>query len=73
VQATQHATCTRLQWKILAMIVCAVCALMMFGLQVGKEVGYSIRFEDCTSASTKLKYMTDGMLLRYVMSVPLVN
>lgn len=38
----------------------------LFGTQVGKEVGYSIRFEDCTSTSTQLKYMTDGMLLRYV-------
>jgi ATP-dependent RNA helicase DHX8/PRP22 len=27
-------------------------------------VGYSIRFEDNTSAETVLKYMTDGMLLR---------
>lgn len=28
------------------------------------QVGYSIRFEDCTSPSTEIKYMTDGMLLR---------
>ena len=28
------------------------------------QVGYSIRFEDNTSAETVLKYMTDGMLLR---------
>ena len=34
------------------------------GKKVGNEVGYSIRFEDCTSERTKLKYMTDGMLLR---------
>jgi ATP-dependent RNA helicase DHX8/PRP22 len=27
-------------------------------------VGYSIRFEDCTSPETVIKYMTDGMLLR---------
>lgn len=27
---------------------------------LGMEVGYSIRFEDCSSPSTKLKYMTDG-------------
>jgi len=39
---------------------------LLFGSQVGKEVGYSIRFEDRTSTSTQLKYMTDGMLLRYV-------
>ena len=28
------------------------------------QVGYSIRFEDCTSPDTVIKYMTDGMLLR---------
>ena len=27
-------------------------------------VGYSIRFEDCTSKETVIKYMTDGILLR---------
>ncbi len=30
------------------------------GVKVGNEVGYSIRFEDCTSDKTVLKYMTDG-------------
>ena len=35
-----------------------------FGCRLGQEVGYSIRFEDCTSPETILKYMTDGMLLR---------
>jgi ATP-dependent RNA helicase DHX8/PRP22 len=34
------------------------------GCHVGEQVGYSIRFEDVTSADTKIKYMTDGMLLR---------
>lgn len=33
-------------------------------VELGKEVGYSIRFEDVTSHSTKIKYMTDGILLR---------
>jgi hypothetical protein len=28
------------------------------------QVGYAIRFEDCTSSDTVIKYMTDGMLLR---------
>jgi ATP-dependent RNA helicase DHX8/PRP22 len=35
-----------------------------FGCQLGEEVGYAIRFEDCTSSETVIKYMTDGMLLR---------
>lgn len=34
------------------------------GCRLGQEVGYTIRFEDCTSPDTKIKYMTDGMLLR---------
>ncbi|KAJ1988748.1 Pre-mRNA-splicing factor ATP-dependent RNA helicase PRP16 [Coemansia spiralis] len=33
-------------------------------VKLGEEVGYAIRFEDCTSKQTKLKYMTDGVLLR---------
>ncbi|GMT11324.1 hypothetical protein PFISCL1PPCAC_2621, partial [Pristionchus fissidentatus] len=35
-----------------------------FGCRLGQEVGYTIRFEDCTSNETIIKYMTDGMLLR---------
>ena len=34
------------------------------GCRLGEEVGYAIRFEDVTSQSTVIKYMTDGMLLR---------
>jgi pre-mRNA-splicing factor ATP-dependent RNA helicase DHX38/PRP16 len=32
--------------------------------ELGGKVGYSIRFEDCTSEWTLIKYMTDGILLR---------
>ena len=35
-----------------------------FGCRLGQEVGYTIRFEDCTSPETVIKYMTDGMLMR---------
>lgn len=31
---------------------------------LGGLVGYAIRFEDCTSKETQIKYMTDGVLLR---------
>ncbi|MGH0120321.1 UNVERIFIED_CONTAM: hypothetical protein FKN15_057223 [Acipenser sinensis] len=34
------------------------------GGNLGEEVGYAIRFEDCTSEQTVMKYMTDGILLR---------
>lgn len=33
-------------------------------VELGSTVGYSIRFEDCTSDKTVIKYMTDGVLLR---------
>eukprot|EP00958_Prasinococcus_capsulatus_P028412 scaffold6691_cov358-Prasinococcus_capsulatus_cf.AAC.19 len=32
--------------------------------RVARQVGYAIRFEDCTGPETVIKYMTDGMLLR---------
>ena len=34
------------------------------GCRLGQEVGYTIRFEDCTTTTTRIKYMTDGMLQR---------
>ncbi|GAW10245.1 pre-mRNA-splicing factor ATP-dependent RNA helicase PRP43 [Lentinula edodes] len=41
----------------------------MYTTSLGKQVGYSIRFEDMTEAGTTfLKYMTDGMLLREAMN-----
>ena len=39
-------------------------ALLQVGCRLGEEVGYAIRFEDCTGPETVIKYMTDGMLLR---------
>lgn len=40
------------------------------GCKLGEEVGYTIRFEDCTSPRTKIKYMTDGMLQREALLDP---
>ncbi|XP_060516896.1 pre-mRNA-splicing factor ATP-dependent RNA helicase PRP16 [Cylas formicarius] len=40
------------------------------GTQLGDEVGYAIRFEDCTSENTVIKYMTDGILLRESLREP---
>ena len=34
------------------------------------QVGYAIRFEDCTSSDTTIKYMTDGILLRETLAEP---
>ena len=55
--------------RVAAMSVAARVAEEM-GKKLGNEVGYSIRFEDCTSERTIVKYMTDGMLLREFLSEP---
>jgi|TARA_B110000240_G_scaffold50871_1_gene58180 pre-mRNA-splicing factor ATP-dependent RNA helicase DHX38/PRP16 len=39
-------------------------------VELGKDVGYAIRFEDCTSSDTIIKYMTDGVLLRETLREP---
>ncbi|CAD5115917.1 unnamed protein product [Dimorphilus gyrociliatus] len=55
--------------RVAAMSVAARVADEM-NFKLGNEVGYSIRFEDCTSERTLIKYMTDGMLLREFLSEP---
>ena len=55
--------------RVAAMSVAARVSQEM-GVKIGHEVGYSIRFEDCTSERTILKYMTDGMLLREFLGEP---
>lgn len=40
---------------------------------LGQLVGYTIRFEDQTSKKTRIKYLTDGMLLRELLSDPLLS
>lgn len=36
-------------------------------VKIKEEVGYTIRFEDFSSSNTKIKFMTDGILLREVL------
>ncbi|KAG9472396.1 hypothetical protein GDO78_019824 [Eleutherodactylus coqui] len=55
--------------RVAAMSVASRVAQEM-AVKLGNEVGYSIRFEDCTSERTVLKYMTDGMLLREFLTEP---
>uniref|UniRef100_A0A0N5AN95 RNA helicase n=1 Tax=Syphacia muris TaxID=451379 RepID=A0A0N5AN95_9BILA len=40
---------------------------------VGEVVGYAVRFDDQIGTSTKIKYLTDGLLLREMMSDPLLT
>ena len=55
--------------RVAAMSVAARVAQEM-DVKLGKEVGYSIRFENCTSEATRIQYMTDGMLLREILTEP---
>lgn len=44
------------------------------GVAVGAEVGYAIRFENVTTEGvTRVKYLTDGVLLREMMDDPLLT
>ncbi|PNW80770.1 hypothetical protein CHLRE_07g329150v5 [Chlamydomonas reinhardtii] len=43
------------------------------GTKIGQQVGYAIRFEDVTSPATRIKYMTDGLLLREALVDPLLS
>ncbi len=43
------------------------------GTSLGDICGYSVRFSDKTSRSTKIKYMTDGVMLRECLMDPLLR
>ena len=40
------------------------------GGKVGDEVGYQIRFDDVTSSRTRIRYVTEGVLLRQMLTDP---
>lgn len=40
---------------------------------LGSSVGYSVRFDECSGSETRIKYMTDGMIVRELMSDPLLS
>ena len=41
--------------------------------RVGEEVGYSVRLENACSDKTRIKFLTDGMLLRECLSSPTLD
>ncbi|KAI8466158.1 MAG: DEAH-box nuclear pre-mRNA splicing factor [Monoraphidium minutum] len=43
------------------------------GCQVGGEVGYAVRFEDRSSHGTRIKYLTDGTLMRECLEDPMLS
>src|SRR5207245_5086697 len=38
--------------------------------ELGREVGYQIRFENVTSPQTRIRYVTEGVLLRQMVQDP---
>ena len=42
-------------------------------VELGSSFGYTVRFEDLSGPETRLKYMTDGMLLREAIIDPLLS
>src|SRR5436305_1446449 len=40
------------------------------GVELGREVGYQIRFENVTSGLTRIKFETEGILLRHLIQDP---
>ncbi len=43
------------------------------GVEAGQEVGYAIRFEDISGDTTAVKFLTDGILLRELLSDRLLS
>ncbi|XP_069729928.1 ATP-dependent RNA helicase DHX33 isoform X1 [Phaenicophaeus curvirostris] len=41
--------------------------------ELGKLVGYTVRFDDLTSDETRIKFLTDGMLLREAIGDPMMQ
>ncbi|CAG9784503.1 unnamed protein product [Diatraea saccharalis] len=61
------------QPRRVATITIALRVAAEMNTEIGGYVGYSVRFEDVTSAKTKVKYLTDGMLLREAIIDPLLK
>src|SRR5512137_2309275 len=40
------------------------------GVELGREVGYQVRFENFTSPATRIKFETEGILLRQLIADP---
>jgi ATP-dependent helicase HrpB len=59
-----------LQPRRLATRLLAARVAQELGVQLGQEVGYQIRFENVTSARTKIRFVTEGVLLRQMIDDP---
>jgi len=59
-----HGQVVILQPRRLAARLLAARVAEELGVRLGDEVGYQIRFENCTSAKTRIRFVTEGVLLR---------
>jgi ATP-dependent helicase HrpB len=59
-----------LQPRRLATRLLAARVAQELGVKLGDEVGYQIRFENVTSSKTKIRFVTEGVLLRQMINDP---
>src|SRR5476651_2241059 len=59
-----------LQPRRLATRLLATRVAQELGVKLGDEVGYQIRFENVTSPKTKIRFVTEGVLLRQMIEDP---
>ena len=59
-----------LQPRRLAARLLAARVAQEMGVRLGQEVGYSIRFENVSSSATRIRYVTEGILLRQMVEDP---
>ena len=59
-----------LQPRRLAARLLATRVAQELGVKLGREVGYQIRFENVTSRETKIRFVTEGVLLRQMIDDP---
>ncbi len=59
-----------LQPRRLAARLLAARVAQELSVRLGDEVGYQIRFENCTSAKTRIRFVTEGVLLRQLIDDP---
>jgi ATP-dependent helicase HrpB len=59
-----------LQPRRLAARLLAARVASELGVPLGREVGYQIRFENVTSSATRIRFVTEGVLLRQMLDDP---
>lgn len=59
-----------LQPRRLATRLLAARVAQEMGVELGREVGYQIRFDDVSGPSTRIKFVTEGILLRRMIQEP---